>query len=372
VLARYLELRACELAGLHRGTTELVASARCSQYEAKLSAEEPKQVPPTMSFGKGQTVELVARLGGRVKKSDSELASHFGSHCRHVYDYVPAASRGSYHVKELTLFTLPILEMARNVVMSMTDDSNNLLWPWASLLSRHKKSRTTVNLCNWTPATNALPLSDAEKIMQGGWNMGTATFYQHVDYNGIRFRTEYRDRRPKAKSHSCGVRVTTELKEMVGVNTTAFGKIQHIFSYKPFRSDLPGSPTYHFASCLFADPTRTVQHKWRDPSVVINLFSHSNTRDRVVLISQFQPFNLFWLPVHAEDEATALKNKSGRNMDSHYHVLSMSRNDHLPSKYYTEEEEEEEKERKEKEKRGRERKEEGEEEKEEEEEEKDK
>ena len=198
MFARYLELRACELAAIKRGISEVVASARCSQYEAKLSAEEPALVPATLSFGKGRFVELKPPIFRRVKKADAELVDQLGgSHSQHIYEHVRSDHLGVQNKASLQGSLLPIIEMARNFVMTMTEaGSDKLLWPMKALEERYKRSRAQVPLQRWTPSSaNTAPLSQAERIMQTGWNMNEVTFYQHVDFNGIRFRTEYRDKR---------------------------------------------------------------------------------------------------------------------------------------------------------------------------------
>jgi hypothetical protein len=85
-----------------------------------------------------------------------------------------------------------------------------------------------------------------------------------------------------------------------------------------------------------------VQHKWGALSTVIDLCSSSNMNDRVILLSQIQHFNVFFIPVHgAEATAKTPATKRVYRIDAHYHVLKVPRNENLPSKYYDSKEDEE-------------------------------
>jgi len=338
MFSRYLELRTCELEAIKRGSSNVVASARCSQYEAVIRSANPKQVPAAMSFGKrSMTVSMKgAGFGRKPKKAHIDMVDHFGTRGEHSLAGVRAENR-----EFLEKNTLPLLDMAKKVVSEMVDinDINSKLWPFSELEARYKKARSEKAMHVWEPSgARTKPLSKAEQIMKTGWNMDTVTFYPHVDYNGIRFRAEYRDKRPNAKSQSCGVRVTSTALD--GTVFSTYGKIQLIFSWRPFNHR--DCPTYYFASCLFIDTTRSVQHKWGALSTVIDLCSSSNMNDRVILLSQIQHFNVFFIPVHgAEATAKTPATKRVYRIDAHYHVLKVPRNENLPSKYYDSKEDEE-------------------------------
>jgi hypothetical protein len=312
---------------LQLGEKSLEPSARCGKDE---DVFDGMPTPPPAIFSVEKTIVAPKPQVGRAASSKHlAMLSHFQD--PFWVDFLGKVGPEMKTRIETNTQSLP--EMAKTAVLGMTNEDGSQMWAFRELVQRYNSHPDPTNkppLHNWTPSGNASPLTATDNIMKTGWNLSSIEMYQEVEVEGIQFRTHRRDMRPGAKSSGSGICVETA--EQAGL-TRSWGIIQHLFRWRPFEHPL--CPTFNFASAVWIDKQRSTINEKKDcTDVVIDLLSHDNIKERVVLLDTLVHANVFFLD-SSKTKSTAKSAPSGiYSADLYYDMIAVPRNERPPTDYY--------------------------------------